>query len=230
MKKAVRVFISILKIYAYFVATIVTAYYVYAFAINTANRQDGSDVLAAKPVIYLYPQKEQETFIRLDYHGKLTTSFPAYDDGLKGWRVLAYPDGHVVNLADNETYNYLFWEGKPEKADYDFSTGFVVAGKDTASFLRKTLEEFGLTPKEYNEFIVYWLPKMENNAYNLIHFADKEYTKNAPLNIEPKPDSLLRVFMVYKPIDKRLDIKPQTIAPFVRKGFSVVEWGGSEVE
>jgi hypothetical protein len=114
--------------------------------------------------------------------------------------------------------------------DYDFSSGFVVAGKDTAAFLRKTLKEFGLTPKEYNEFIVYWLPKMENNEYNLVHFAGKEYTDIAPLTIEPKPDSLLRVFMVFKPIDAMIDIPPQKIASFTRKGFTVIEWGGSEVK
>ena len=35
---------------------------------------------------------------------------------------------------------YLFWEGE-NKTDYDFSTGFCVAGADTADFLREKLAE-----------------------------------------------------------------------------------------
>jgi len=96
-------------------------------------------------------------------------------------------------------------------------------------FLQETLSRLGLTPKEYNEFIVYWYPKMKDNTYNLIHFAEKEYTNIAPLTIIPKPDSLLRVFMVFKPLDKAVEVKPQEIKPFVRNGFTVVEWGGTEL-
>ena len=88
----------------------------------------------------------------------------------------------------------------------------------------------GLTPKEYNEFIVYWFPKMQGNAYNLIHFAGKEYTDNALLTITPKPDSMLRVFMVFKPLEKPVEIKEQKLEHFERKGFSVIEWGGSEIK
>jgi hypothetical protein len=191
---------------------------------------DLSDVNAAKPVIYLYPPIEQQVSVKLSYRGKLTSSYPAYDTNVKGWNVIAYPDGHLHNTVDQETYSYLFWEGLPDKMDYDFSTGFVVPGKGTAAFLRKTLKEFGLTPEEYNEFIVYWLPRMENNKYNLIHFAGKEYTDTAPLEIDPKPDSLLRVFMVFKPLDQITIVPPQIIPPFTRTGFTVLEWGGTEVK
>lgn len=182
----------------------------------------------AKPVIYLYPTKEQEVRIKLSYHGELTTSYPTYDQSIKGWKVTAYPDGHLINEADRQTYSYLFWEGSGDNMKRDFSTGFVVAGKDTAAFLQKTLGQLGLTPKEYNEFIVYWLPKMESNPYNLIHFAGQEYTDTAPLEITPKPDSMLRVFMEYKPLTAKIDLPPQKITPFERKGFAVIEWGGSE--
>jgi len=184
--------------------------------------------VAKKPVIYLYPQNEQRVSVKLNYHGKLISTYPTYNDAIKGWDIVAYPDGHIVNTADRKTYSYLFWEGIPDKINYDFSTGFVIPGKDTAAFLQKTLEEIGLTPREYNEFIVYWLPKMEHNKYNIIHFAGKEYTDTAPLKISPSPDSMLRVFMVFKPVNTQLDIPPQQIPAFTRKGFSVIEWGGTE--
>jgi hypothetical protein len=35
--------------------------------------------------------------------------------------------------------------------------------------------------------------------------------------------------MVYKPLDKSIEIKSQEIKPFSRTGFSVIEWGGTEL-
>ena len=180
---------------------------------------------SAKPVIYLYPEQEIAVSVSLDYAGTLTATYPAYEDG---WHVTAEPDGTLYDEAGNE-YSYLFWEGE-DKTDYDFSTGFCVAGADTADFLREKLAEIGLTPREYNEFIVYWLPKMQGNAYNLISFQSTAYTDTAKLDIDPTPDSVLRVFMAWKPLSRPQNIEPQTFAPFTRDGFAVVEWGGCEVK
>ena len=184
-----------------------------------------------KPVIYLYPEQKQEIIVRLDYQGKIIAEYPEYNEDMKGWKVTAYPDGKIINHADEQEYSYLFWEGKPnEPIDWNLSKGFVVKGENTREFLQETLSQIGLTPKEYNEFIVYWYPLMKDNPYNIIHFADEQYTKTAPLTIKPKPDSMLRVFMVFKPINKKIEIEPQVFQPFERKGFTVVEWGGTEVK
>jgi len=183
-----------------------------------------------KPVIYLYPQKVEKVKVELDYHGEIIADYPAYDYSIKGWEVTAYPDGKIIN-SDGEEYSYLFWEGKQaEKTNYDMSTGFVVKGENTREFLQDTLSKMGLTPKEYNEFIVFWYPKMKNNKYNLIHFADSEYTDTAPLTVIPAPDSMLRVFMVYKPLKEEIKVNPQEVKSFNRTGFSVIEWGGTEIK
>ena len=39
-----------------------------------------------------------------------------------------------------------------------------VAGSDTAAFLEDALEQLGLSRAEANEFIIYWLPRMQENA------------------------------------------------------------------
>lgn len=179
-----------------------------------------------KPVIYLYPTKIQAISVRLKYTGKLTTTYPSYNND-SGWLVTAYPDGTLTNKADGQEYSYLFWEGI-DNTDYSSNTGFVVKGSDSKDFLQHALAKLGLTPREYNEMIVFWLPKMEKNRYNLIHFAGKEYTDNAQLLITPKPDSILRVFMVFKPLGKIETVKAQQLNSFERKGFTVVEWGGTE--
>ena len=87
----------------------------------------------------------------------------------------------------------------------------------------------GLTPKEYNEFIIYWLPKMEGNAYNLIAFQSETYTAKARLQITPASDTLLRVFMAYRPLEQAIEVEKQILQPTLRQGFTVVEWGGAEV-
>ena len=187
-----------------------------------------------KPIIYLYPEQKQEIFVQLDYKGELFATYPDYNEEIKGWEVTAFPNGDLINHADKKEYSYLFWEGYSEnKIDWDLSTGFVVKGSDTKKFLQKKLSEMGLTPREYNEFIVYWFPKMQNNTYNVIHFAEEQYTDTAPLKITPKPDSLLRIFMVFKGINSKNEVKeitPQKTQLFKRKGFSVVEWGGTEIQ
>ena len=180
---------------------------------------------AAKPVIYLYPTEKTDVTVSLDYKGELFVTYPRYGEG---WNVTAYPDGTIINKADNGEYSYLFWEGNSD-FEYDFSTGFVVEGKDTESFLREKLKFMGLIPKEYNEFIVYWLPKMINNSYNLISFQQEAYTDNAVLEITPAPDSILRVFMAFKPLMEAVEIEEQKLEPFHREGFAVIEWGGSEL-
>lgn len=180
----------------------------------------------AKPVIYLYPEEETEITVTLDYAGELTCVYPAMDDS-SSWTVTAAPDGTLTD-AQGQTYNYLYWEGVTH-ADYDFSSGFCVAGADTAAFLEDALAQLGLTRREANEFIVYWLPRMESNPYNLIAFQQDAYTNHAALSITPEPESLLRVFMAWKALDAPVDLPAQTLPHVDRSGFTVVEWGGTEV-
>jgi hypothetical protein len=49
------------------------------------------------------------------------------------------------------------------------------------------------------------------------------------LDIQPNPDSLLRVFMAYYPSDVAVETEAQSFTPFERVGFAVVEWGGCEL-
>ena len=176
-----------------------------------------------KPVIYLYPETACGVTVRLDYAGLLTCSYPAYEGG---WEVLAQPDGTLTDKTGN-SYNYLFWEGL-DNASYDFSEGFCVAGSETAAFLEDALARLGLTRREANEFIVYWLPQMQENPYNLIAFQSEAYTQTAQLSIDPAPDTLLRVFMAWKPLDGPVELPEQALTGPERLGFTAVEWGGCQ--
>ena len=178
-----------------------------------------------KPVIYLYPEEETEVMVMLDYNGQLTCTYPAYNDG---WRVTASPDGTLTDEKGMQ-YNYLYWEGETY-TQYDFSNGFCVKGEDTAEFLEASLEALGLTRREANEFIVFWLPQMQENEYNVISFQTEAYTSSARLEVTPAPDTLIRVFMAYKAADEYTELEAQELTAPERRGFTVVEWGGTEVK
>lgn len=181
-----------------------------------------------KPVIYLYPEKETDVHVELELtESELSTTYPRYNNG---WDVTAYPDGRLINKSDGTHHRYLFWDSVNSRTAFEMSRGFCVSGEDTESFLREKLTYMGLTEDEMNEFIVYWLPRMEHNAYNLITFQGKAYTDSAKLSITPEPDSLCRIFMAYMPLERAVEIEPQQLDTFERKGFAVVEWGGTELK
>lgn len=101
---------------------------------------------------------------------------------------------------------------------------------DTAAFLEGALEQLGLTRREANEFIVYWLPHMEQNPYNIISFQTDAYTNAAELKVSPEPDTLIRVFMSWKKADSYIYLPEQGFSAVQRSGFTVVEWGGTEIQ
>ena len=140
----------------------------------------------------------------------------------------ARPGGTLTDPATGREYYCLFWEGISE-AEYDFSAGFCVAGEDTAAFLEDALDRLGLTEREADEFIIYWLPKLEGNPYNLLSFQTEAYTDSAGLTIDPAPDTLIRVFLAWKGLDAPVEVEPQKLTAPERAGFTAVEWGGAEV-
>lgn len=178
-----------------------------------------------KPVIYLYPEEEIQTSVELLLDGRLTCTYPAYNSG---WQVTAAPDGTLTD-AEGQTYNYLYWEGQTN-AQWDMSKGFCIKGEDTAEFLENALAQLGLNRKEANEFIVYWLPLMQDNAYNVIAFQGDAYTDAAQLRVTPAPDTVIRVFMTWRASENYVEIAPQTLTAPSRTGFTVVEWGGTEMK
>ncbi|MDR1564866.1 MAG: hypothetical protein LBS74_07920 [Oscillospiraceae bacterium] len=121
---------------------------------SSCENSSNEEQTYAKPVIYLYPEETMDVTVKLKFKGSLSCTWPQFDNKTGGWQVTAHPDGSLINKADGQEYSYLFWEGEAN-AEYDFSSGFVVSGEDTAEFLREKLAFMGLIPKEYNEFIVY---------------------------------------------------------------------------
>ena len=179
----------------------------------------------AKPVVYLYPENKTEVLVKLSLDGEFTCTYPEYKNG---WEVTANVDGTITD-KNGQNYNYLYWEALLTE-NFDLSKGFCVKGEDTAEFLETALKKLGLTRKEANEFIVYWLPLMQDNKYNIITFQTDAYEDVAKFKITPSPDTLIRVFMVWQGVDEFVNLPEQTLSAPERHGFTVVEWGGAEIK
>lgn len=134
----------------------------------------------------------------------------------------------VDNNTNRELYS-LYWEG----ADFNASVteeGFIVKREDTIKFLEEKLDILGLSNKEAEEFIIYWLPKLQESEYNYIRFTSKEeLDEYMPLEFSKEPDTLTRIHMQFKKPDEPIEVRKQNLQKQERNGFTVVEWGETEI-
>lgn len=181
-----------------------------------------------KPIIYLYPDKNKKISVKLGNRDNIVISYPKYTTG---WNVLAKPNGDLIDLDNKKNLYSLYYECKNI---YNFKVekdGFIIKAEDVSEFLENKLSVLGLNDKEKEEFIIYWLPVLQKNKYNYIRFATSdEINKNMPLEINPTPDTVIRVLMTYKALKKPIDIKEQQLITPKRTGYVAVEWGGTEIK
>lgn len=159
----------------------------------------------------------------------MITTFPKYE---KNWEVIAEPNGQIFDKKTNRYYGSLFWDGTmdfPEE-HYKYDDGFIVPKEKLADFFIEKLEYIGLNNQETNEFIQYWLPILERNKYNFIHFLiNEECNEIATLKVNPKPETTIRIYMDFYGLENFTQINEQQLPKTERKGFTLVEWGGSDV-
>ena len=178
-----------------------------------------------KPVIYLYPQEKTNVNVKVAPKGGFSVTEPQYPEG--GWNVVASPDGTLVDVRDNKTWPYLFWEGNGTVEGIPNKKGFVVARRDVEKTLQEKLALMGLNKKETTDFMEFWLPRMQSAPYYFITFYDGALMNRiAPLAVTPKPDSVIRILMDYEPLQSPRKVEPLEIRTPQRNGFTVVEWGG----
>ncbi len=177
-----------------------------------------------KPVVYLYPTHRMPVSVKVSPL-EVQESIPDYGNG---WNVIADPDGTITVPGSEQTYPYLFWEGRSTAPIVDRSQGFVVKTPEIAGFLADALAKQGLNEHEYSEFVDYWAPRLTTDKpYVYVYFMPRaDYDKIVPMDISPKPDTEIRVYMLWKALDRPIDVAPQDLKAPERTGFTVVEWGG----
>ena len=179
-----------------------------------------------KPVIYLYPSEPMDISVQLNLkESKFTTVYPKFN-GKSTWNVHAKPNGDI--FIKDKVYPYLFWEADSYNSQ-ETNEGFLVREENAEKFLEEKLDILGLNEKEKTDFITFWLPVLLRNKLSLCSFQTQKFFDKIELNVTPKPDSLIRVFLTIKKLDNPVNIKEQKLESVERKGFTIVEWGGSNL-
>lgn len=177
-----------------------------------------------EPIVYLYPPAARSVTVALADAVSPSFSTPVHG---ASWKVLARPDGELRDAATGKSYRYLFWEA-PSPFVESPERGSVVPAAEVEEFLRGALTRLGLNETERGDFIEAWLPEFGGAPYYFISFFDRKLIDAlAPLEVDPAPDSVIRVLMDYRPLDGPIDVAPQEFGPAPRReGFTLVEWGG----
>ncbi len=178
-----------------------------------------------KPIIYLYPEKTMNISVNLNIsEGKFTAVYPKFNGEENTWNVEGNPNGDIK--IKNRMYPYLYYECDSYFAQ-ETNEGFIVEDKNAIDFLEEKLKFLGLNDKEMADFITFWLPTLLANKLSVCTFQTEKFFEHIKLNVTPKPDTLIRIFLSIKKIDCPIEIKEQKLEHIERKGFTVVEWGGS---
>lgn len=227
-----------------------------------------------KPVILLYPPKgvtlENVTAsVELGKEFDFTAVYPkaqkeeeAAEGEGKGkaitWRASRVdPDGTITLEDDSHTRcTYLFWEftGSPQSTVIGIpalfeepSSTMLTDGTHAAEFLARLLDALGLTPRERDDMVTYWLRSVQGAKHLLVRVVrQSDLASCAALNVEVEDDapvgvSVHRVYLLLHPceeLDEEVAAKmlrepcvPENVRdefPIARdpSELTVVEWGG----
>ena len=180
-----------------------------------------SCVVVYKPNIYIYPLEQTELNITLYFPkgGNIITSIPEYQNG---WRISVEPDGWI-----NDSFYYLFYESRQPDV-WQQNEGWMVEKNQLENFFVENLTEYGFAGREIQDFIDYWIPRLNNSEYYIIYPQTQEVIKTViELDCSAEPDNLMRLFYLIQEsyASKRVIPEPQIDHTFERSGFFITEWG-----
>ena len=181
---------------------------------------DTCQVSVDKPNIYIYPNQKVELDVYLNFPkgGSIVQSIPQYKDG---WNVTVDTSG----LIDNE-YHYLFYECRVPNY-FQKEKGWIIKQENLEDFFRQNLSLTGFINNEIDDFIDYWIPRLNYASEYIIY---PQYINNISplieLYLSETPESLLRLFYLIEENTKGISMIEKPVIPeFERRGFTVAEWG-----
>jgi hypothetical protein len=198
----------------------------------SASGGGGGGITIKKPVVYLYPTSIMDVSVMVKVDGEFTTCYPKMSAN-DTWNVKAGPTGEIFDPRTEKRFPYLFWEAdRRTPMTIDASKAHCVSKNDAEMFLENAAKAYCLNDKERTDFVTFWLPAMERNAFNMVQFlSDAEYNQYAEMTVTPKPDNVIRMFMVFQGMKSAVKTGTTAFASMSRgTGFTVVEWGGTNLD
>jgi hypothetical protein len=164
----------------------------------------------------------------------ISFTYPALDNK---WQMTIASNGLLI-YSNNKQYPYLFWEGEMENLNYartdEKIEGSIVTKENVTSFLEEKLTQLGLNATEQTDFITFWSPLIMQNEKSYIQLlVDDAYDVVSTMDITPAPDNIRRVYILFsdaKEIDASFIDSEKNYKSFDRSGFTIVEWGGTEIK
>jgi len=190
----------------------------------------GAPIFFRKPVVYLYPTTTMDVKVELHVDGEFVAQYPRLTGN--AWHVKASPNGEIFDPATERRFPYLFWEAQRKTPlTIDAAQAHCVKSADAARFLEDAAAKYALNDRERTDYVTYWLPALERNPYSLVQFlSETEYAKYAEMKITPAPETVNRLFMIFQRVNAPLKVGSPTLAQRDRRGFTVIEWGGANLD
>ena len=190
-----------------------------------------------------------------------------------GWSVSARPDGTLIEKDTNLELSYLFWEADTKVSlppspslfpidahteyfdpaypmlDCNTPTAVLLPFAELLPYLDVALKKLSLHTSARNDFIAYWLPKLAKKPFVALRFLPQAtYERAAALEVQPAPEVVTRVFMLFRGVDAEdaedatwsaarertaevdwVEIVGVKVEAWDQSRFRVLEWGAMEV-
>jgi hypothetical protein len=215
---------------------------------------------AGKPAILLYPINDVNISISIKLDSAIWIFSQLYPAPISSdntatsfavWNVRATKEEIIV--YNKQEYAYLFWDAITiEKHNFkiNLNNAFCTESIQIPNMLNKMLISYGLTVKERQDLITYWLNDLTSADYAICqiigsfekpkeidkikYLGDQYYNKAAILNFDSEikdncPDVVLRIILLFSPSYRFVNYNytgPEIQIPLKREGFWAVEWGG----
>ena len=204
------------------------------FYIKKPSEFDNYPHAVKKPVIYAYGESGTTFSMAIETEANITFTYPQLNTN---WELSIAQNG-LLEDKNQQQFPYLFWEGEMNNLNFHQTKGQVIGTiverKNTVAFLEEKLNQLGFNATEKTDFITFWAPLMEQNDKNFVQFlVDENYNTISTMKITPQPENIRRVYLLFsdaKEMDKNFIDQPKNFVGFDRTGFTIVEWGGTELK
>ncbi|OFZ80792.1 MAG: hypothetical protein A2583_08420 [Bdellovibrionales bacterium RIFOXYD1_FULL_53_11] len=157
----------------------------------------GGGGFMGKPNLYV-SGKAGTTFkvsVKMPPGSNWLVAVPAH--GTKGWQGTVLENGKI-KVSDRETHDYFFYDFRCDESRLQDTAGFCSTRETVIERIATLMKQGGFRPGEITDFKTYWNVKLPpSESYCVFPQGSRELDSIATLQIEPRPDKLLRMaFMI----------------------------------